>query len=199
MKQRRELRRTTAISLVVTVFLIGLYFSKSIHIQIDFLFLVATAIFLIIFRKSIFLFMALAIIFGLSVGLWRGNITKDAISGYQTNFNKEVTAVGNVVDDPVYDNKGRLGFRIDSITLEGQAIAGQIRVKSYVSSIRRGDKIVAVGKLTEGFANYQASMHYANVAVVEHSSSLVEKARRKFLPLYTMCYLSHMPVLGWDF
>jgi len=180
MKQKYHLRRTTIISAGFGAFLIGLYFSKTMDIHVSFWLIAVAITCVILLRKRTVLLFSMAILAGLLAGFWRGNIASNQVIEYGHLIGQTVNLSGKVQNDPVYDDKGRLDFRVDSIRINSQGMIGQVRIKAHTNGIRRGDSIRVAGKLSEGFGNYQASMYYANVAVTDHSSSLIEKFRRQF-------------------
>jgi len=180
MKQKYRFRRTTIISAGLGAFLVGLYSSKVLEIHVSFWLLVIALIYVISFRKHTILLLIMVILLGLVSGFWRGNIVSNQLNEYGHFIGRTVSLSGKVQNDPVYDDKGRLDFRIDAVRINNKELIGQVRIKAHVNGIRRGDSIQASGRLSDGFGNYRASMYFANVAVAGHSNNLIEKFRRRF-------------------
>lgn len=133
------------------------------------------------FKKKILLAVPVAITVGLLLGVWRGSEELWALKGYQPYLEQKVWLVGDVVEDPTYDDRGMLDFRLQNIELLGEPLPGQVRVKTYsIADIRRGDAVLAQGKLVDGFGNYQAAIYYATAEVTVKNQSLVDTVRREF-------------------
>lgn len=117
---------------------------------------------------------------GLGLGVWRGGEMARAVAGYQQLYGSKVTVVGNVAEDPVYDDQQKV-IMVQGVTVNGQPLPGKMRIKSIgLADPRRGDKIEVTGKLYDGFGNYQASIYYAGVRIIETANSPVDILRREF-------------------
>lgn len=180
MNQKRKFRRTTLISAGLLAFLTGLFASKNIAIQIDFALVLVSLLALLVARKHTFGLLAAALLAGLVFGFWRGGMTKQQLTKYDQLIGQSVTIEGHVVDDPVYDDQGRLDFRLGSLVIDEKAAIGQVRIKAHINGVRRGDQVRASGMLREGFGNYQASMYYGSAAVLGQTGNPVESLRREF-------------------
>lgn len=118
---------------------------------------------------------------GLILGIWRGSLEITQIAGYQKYFDQKVELTGSVVEDPTYDDKGMLDFRLQNVVLNGDGLPGQVRIKTYsFIDARRGDSLATTGKLLDGFGNYQAAIYYAKVEVVAKNENLTDTVRRTF-------------------
>lgn len=135
---------------------------------------------LVLFRQRTIIVLVLAIVCGSVLGLWRGGIAYQSVAQYDVLFGSKAELVGRVLDDPVYDDKGRQDFRVGSVVIDDQAMVGQVRIKAHANGLRRGDMVRVKGKLLDGFGNYQASMYFAEVNIVGRSRSPIETLRRKF-------------------
>lgn len=180
MNQRRRFRRTTLVSAGLLAFLVGLFAAKSVHVDVGLLTALMSLPLLFVFRKRALLLLAVVCLSGLLLGLWRGNLTKQAVAWYGSWIGQSVVIEGRVLDDPVYDDRGRLDFRLGSVEVNETAAIGQIRVKAHVNGVRRGDHVQAAGTLQDGFGNYQASIYYGTAQVVAPTTSYIEKLRREF-------------------
>ncbi len=179
-KQKIRLQRTTLISISLVAFLSGLLIGSKVSglwVMFGLLTIPILAIFL---HKKSLLFILLGVILGFGLGMWRGQTVHKDLSKYQNFYNRSVEVSGRVINDPVYDDQGRLDFRIDGVRVNNSKLPGQIRIKARINDLRRGDSVVASGKLLDGFGNYQASMYFADVAVKARSKSPIETARREF-------------------
>ncbi len=180
MNQKWRFCRTTIISAGLCAFLIGLYAVKVVSLDIGFTAVLIALVYVFLFRNRTFMTMVAAMIFGLSAGYWRGSVVHNNVNAYQQHIGHTVTVTGRVLDDPVYDDKGRRDFRVGSVTVAGQKLPGQMRIKTHTNNIRRGDSVRIAGTLLGGFGNYQASMYFAAVEIVARSSNPIETLRREF-------------------
>jgi competence protein ComEC len=179
-KQSRRFRRTTIISVGLLAFLTGLVLAKTHGLKVESLAVLSVLPFLFISRKRTAGTLAAAVVLALLAGVWRGGSMQVELARYGQFYDQDVTVKGRVLDDPVYDDQGRLDFRIGSITVDEQSMPGQVRIKARVNGVRRGDSVRAHGTMRDGFGNYQAALYYANIDVVSRTDSPLEKLRREF-------------------
>jgi competence protein ComEC len=140
----------------------------------------ASVLLLAVFRKRTLTMLVAAMAVGLLVGVWRGGAVQQRLAVYHTFYDRQVVLRGQVVDDPVYDDHGRLDFRVGAVLLNGRPMVGQVRIKALVNGVRRGDAIRVGGKLSDGFGPYQASLYYPKVESVVPSRNPLESLRRQF-------------------
>lgn len=180
MNQKRRFRRTTIISVGLVWFLVGLFLAKYAYSEFSLIVFVVSIFWLAIFRKRTYITLVLAIVCGLAFGMWRGGIVHKKLLQYKDKFGTTVEVTGKVVDDPVYDKKGLQDFRIGAALINAKSMVGQVRIKAHINGVRRGDKVRVKGRLRDGFGNYQASMYFAKVEIIEPSHSFIETIRREF-------------------
>lgn len=180
MKQRRRFRRTTIISAGLLAFLLGLVSANRFDWQFGMVEFLLLAPILVFTKKRTVLAVAAVFAVGFAAGLCRGSAAITELAKYDQYYQKSVQFSGIVMDDPVYDDQGRMDFRVGSVKPGADNLPGQIRVKAHVNGLRRGDSVGVSGKLMDGFGNYQGAMYYADVEILAHSNSPVEKIRREF-------------------
>lgn len=178
----RKVRRTTLIAVGCACFLLGLglvQFGASLH---GWPWLAAALCLLVLcFKKKALIALPAVVAIGLILGLWRGTAMHDSLHAYEPFFNQKITLVGTVVEDPTYDDKGQLDFRLQSVTVDGQYLPGQVRVKTFsFIDAKRGDGVRASGKLQDGFGNYQAALYYATTETVVVNQNAIDTLRRQF-------------------
>lgn len=118
---------------------------------------------------------------GLLLGAQRGGSALQGLDEVNSFHFRQVIVSGQVNDDPVYDDKRRLDFRLTNLEYDGRQIAGEIRVRAQGGSgLTRGDMVRVSGKAFPGFASYQATIPYAEVQLLGKSSQPLEKLRRYF-------------------
>lgn len=180
MNQKVSLRRTTVISVSLVAFLVGLFSVKYVNFGLPVVLAVGLLGAFFVLRRNSVVMLILACLSGLTLGMWRGQHMLVQVLQYNKYIGSKVVMTGRVQDDPVYDSKGRQDFRISSVKLDGQSMAGQVRIKTHTNGLRRGDLVQVYGRLTDGFGNYQASMYFAEASLVRHPKNPIESLRRKF-------------------
>ncbi len=132
-------------------------------------------------HKKLVIAAPVAITIGLVLGLWRGGEELMALSDYKTYMQQKVVLAGEVIEDPVYDDKGALDFRLQNVEVSGDKLPGQVRIKTFsFADIRRGDSVTASGKLVDGFGPYQAAIYFASAEVTHKNQNIIEILRRDF-------------------
>lgn len=130
--------------------------------------------------RAAWISVTVVILAGIFAGGWRGGHMAQDVARYAQFYGSKVTVVGNVAEDPVYDDEQKV-IMLQNIVVNGTALPGKMRIKSIgISDPRRGDKIEVTGKLFDGFGNYQASMYYAGVRIIETANSPLDVLRREF-------------------
>jgi competence protein ComEC len=168
------------ISFGLTAFLLGLVLARWQQWHIDILWVLAALSSLAVLHKRNTFTLIVVLAVGLIAGVWRGAVVYDQIAGYKNYYNQKVSVSGAVLDDPVYDDEGRLDFRVGNVSINGEGLPGQVRVRANVNDLRRGDEVNASAKLLDGFGNYQAAMSFAEVEIIGRSDSPIESIRREF-------------------
>lgn len=129
-----------------------------------------------------------ALVAGLSIGLWRGMVARSDLSVYQHYLGQEVRIIGVIADDPDIDSSNVVKLRIDNVEILLQSeyerlqdepgmtdyfesISGQLWMSSITSfhDIKRGDKVEASGKLNSGFGSFAATVSYGKLIHLERS------------------------------
>lgn len=106
----------------------------------------------------------LAVIAGLSIGLYRGSSVYSAQSGYEKFFGQSVVVSGVVAEDTSFSAEGRQRIKLKHIKINNESLAGQVWVSTPdVNEIKRSDQITAQGLLGEGFGNFPASIFRAEI------------------------------------
>lgn len=122
------------------------------------------------------------VLFGLSLGWWRGSVYMTKLADYQNLFGQKITFSAIANEDAAYGKHSQLTFIANHITLEnGKRLAGKISLSGFgVSAIYKGDEVVARGKMFPTLGSSQAKVSYASLEVVAHRASLVDNIRRHF-------------------
>ncbi len=136
---------------------------------------------LLVVRYRNWLVLTGCLLFGVIIGVWRGQQVLMPIRQSNDLLGQSVTIQGQVIDDPVYVSGGQTEAYLQRVRLVGgPVLPGKVRVRGYTLSLQRGDSIMATGKLKAGFGGYVASMYYAQIEVMSHDQSWMGYVRRRF-------------------
>lgn len=137
---------------------------------------------LLALRKKTVWALALVVLFGLSLGWWRGSVYQQKLTELQTYYGKQVTLVAKASQDANYGKHQQLQFDVKNPQVfGGQKLTGTIGVSGFgAADIYVGDTIKINGKLFPGQGEHKAWMSYAQLHVLKRGGSLVDKIRRRF-------------------
>jgi competence protein ComEC len=125
------------------------------------------------------------IMFGLSLGWWRGSLYMTKLADYQLLSGQHITIIGRAANDAVYDKHKQLSFDIINPHLEqdGRQLTGKIGVSGFgANAVFAGDELRIAAKLNPSRGgSYQAYMSFAQMELVAHHPTLVTVVRSKFV------------------
>jgi len=125
----------------------------------------------------------LAIIFGLTIGGWRGSAYMQKLSVYQAWQYQKVNLIVTANEDGVYGSHKQLAFNASRVILSGgRRLPGRIQVSGFgENAVFQGDEIAVTGKLYPGYGAYQGRVSFAKIQLIRHHVSAVSSLRRKFV------------------
>lgn len=104
------------------------------------------------------------IVAGGLIGLWRGSVSRQALTPYENIIGHTAEVKGKVSEDPDTGKNGELVLRLSDVVIEGHNLPGMIWASAQSRpEIKRSDLVTIKGKLSEGFGNFPASMYRAKV------------------------------------
>lgn len=104
------------------------------------------------------------VIAGGLLGLWRGSVLSNELQPYELFRGQQVQVSGVVRDDVERDRHGAMLLRVGDTTLDTHQLPGLFRVTlNSDADIKRGDRILVNGKLSEGFGGFAATMYRAEL------------------------------------
>ena len=177
-----RVRRTTLIALLALSFLVGLGLAQLGGTLLGWTWPVLASLLLFLaYKKKLIIALLVVVVAGLILGIWRGSEQLAELKGYQPFLQQKVIVRGEVVEDPTYDDKGMLDFRLQKVAVGDSPLPGQVRVKTFsFVDVRRGDLLQAEGKLVDGFGNYQAAIYYAVAEVITKNQNIIDNLRHGF-------------------
>lgn len=181
----RVYRRTTRFILCSVAVLVGLAWARLAG-DISGWWPVVLGLFaLLSFRQARIISVYAVVVFGFSLGWWRGGQYMAEIRFLDSISKQQVTLSGRVLNDGMYDDRGALSFDLGYLqleTLEGtRSVVGKVGVSGYGEKmIYRGDQVRVTGKFYPGKGSYVAWLSYAQLEVTARSQSVVFAAARHF-------------------
>lgn len=175
------MRRTTAISLICGTLLTGLILGRfGAEAPIEAVVIAGFVAVLLAIRRGRCFILALAV-FALVFGVWRvGEYARDQ-SALTSLTGQKVILAGQVNDDPGYDPRGFMTFRVGHLETEsGQSLPGEIKVRLYQTNLHRGYQIRLEGKLKPPYYSGPPELSYPKITVLSTGQSELEQFRQRF-------------------
>lgn len=126
-----------------------------------------------------------AAVFGIGLGILRGQAYTERLKPYQTLYGKEVSIKVQADSDAVYADGGQLEFdasRVEVLEPTYLKLPGKIQARGRgVPIVYRGDIIELKGQLYPAGGSRQGRVSFAEMRVVGRSGSWIEKIRRSFV------------------
>ena len=127
----------------------------------------------------------LVLLFGLSLGMWRGTMFLQALQPYQDFAAQKVTLRATVTMDAVYGQNSQLSFEVSHVHFtspEDVTVPGTVKVSGFGElAVYRGDSLEITGKLYPTRGGKQASIGYAQFTRVASHQTVIDTLRRKFV------------------
>jgi competence protein ComEC len=110
-----------------------------------------------------------ALLGGLLIGAWRGEIEQSALTSYSPLMGDALALEGTVSEDSDTDKNGYVTLRLKNISIDDKTYSGKVWVSLNVkeSSVQRSDIVTIRGNITEGFGTFPASMYRAEVEKIK--------------------------------
>ena len=114
---------------------------------------------------------ALMLIAGIVIGLWRGSVSQAELAPYAHIIGHVATISGTVSEDADVGKTGELVVRLKDIHINNHAIAGSVWASTTMkrTDVKRSDIVTIQGKVAEGFGSFAASMYRAKLIKVERA------------------------------
>lgn len=177
-------RRTTILTVGCVALLFGLGCSRWIAGFELFIVIIFGLFCSLLLRRKDWLSVVGIIIFATSLGLYRGHAFLDKTQIYQ-EFNGQKVTVDVVAEtDASYDEHRQLSFDAKQTRLiqpQQRKLVGSIRISGFgVNSVLRGNKVRAAGKMYVTRGSKQASISFAELTVLNATTSKLDNFRREF-------------------
>lgn len=185
MKQWRAWRfkQTTLVLWGCIAFLVGVGVARS-GVAIDSGWaLLAFGLLLPVLRKKHIWTLVLVLMFGLSLGWWRGSGHMQHLAAYNEYFDQKITLRATASEDATYNKYQQLTFDVHNAVVvdTGEKLVGKISLSGFgESAIYAGDTVQVTGKLKPSLGSYQARMSYGSMEVAGRGDGLIPQLRRQF-------------------
>jgi len=184
MSEGRKYARTTRLIIMCVGVLLGLIWSRKSPL-LPWQYVLAAFIFSVVcFKRARIISVYTLILFGFSLGWWRGGIAMENVRYVQSINKDKITISAKVLSDATYDNKKQLSFDIGNVVAlseDNAKINGKIGISGFGESmVYRGDEVLVSGKFSTGRGSYTGYMSFAEVNITAKSHSAVYKLSRSF-------------------
>ena len=181
---RFQFLRTVLVSMACVAFGLGVVLARERPLHtVLWLWAVLPPALLFFRRRTLPALLLLLLLFG-GLGWWRGSGVMRQMAVYQEFSKRKVVVVGTATIDGVYGKNSQLTFSLDHARMVQPArvpLPGALNVGGFgVPAVFRGDQVQVSGELYPTRGNAQASVNYAQLAVLHHDSSWLNSFRRKF-------------------
>jgi competence protein ComEC len=175
-------RRTTVQLVLLVAFLLGIGLARTGYGMV---WLWPAALGLLagfgIYRKTL-IGVVLVVLFGLSLGWWRGSIFMEKLAAYRPYYDQKLTVQVEALQDAVYGAHSQITFDASNVRLQdGTRLAGKVSVSGFgANAVFQGDILEVSGKLRTGYGSKQGTLGFAKINVLSHHNSLIAEIRRRF-------------------
>lgn len=184
MERRTSYRRTTRYILCGVAVLAGLAWARHAAGIRGGWVVLSGVLTLLTFRNARVFSLYVLILFGFTLGWWRGGQFMSEVRYLSSLSRQEVSLVGTALQDSTYNDRGAVAFDLSSLRLESpesRELVGKVGVSGYgVDMIYRGDRVRVTGKFNPGRGSYAAWLNYSEIEVVARSQSAVYEVTREF-------------------
>ena len=175
-------RRTTLITIGCVAALAGLGLSRKISLNFQDWWLIFLPLLALLKPKNK-TSLVLAILLGLGLGLWRGNLYMQKLADLKSYAGKTVTLNATATTDAIYSANYQMEFNASNASLAGNnhPLAGSFKISGFgTNMVYRGDRLRVTGKLYPTRGANQARISYAQVGVTGQDTSIINRLTRKF-------------------
>ena len=123
------------------------------------------------------------VLFGVSLGWWRGSFYQVKLMDFARYYDQKVTITAVAKQDAAYNKYKQLAFDADHVVVQGtgQKLTGKISISGFgENAVFAGDRMRTTGKLESSLGSYQGRMGFAQLEVTAHHNTVVNELRRRF-------------------
>lgn len=181
---KRRYRQTTRLTLSFGAILLGLGWARVVPALPGAYVWAVGLLALVSFKKARIASLYGVLIFGFTLGWWRGGLYMGHVRELAGLNKEKVVVVGTALSDSVYDDKAQVSFDMGNLVLQEpyeKPIVGKIGVAGYGESmIYRGDRVQVRGKFYPARGSRVAYLSYSQMDTVGKSHSIIYSITRRF-------------------
>lgn len=166
---KRKVHSSWNIALGSGAFVVGV--ACAVFLQVSFAWALAGAlltIWMVVISRVYVL--PVIVLTGCLTGIGYGSAHLGERSVYAQLIGRTITLEGRVREDPSKSSTGSTSLQLDMVSVDGVALPGAVFVSvRSVRDVKRGDRVRAVGKAKEGFANFPVMLSVQALASVTRS------------------------------
>lgn len=179
-----KLKRTDIVLTICSSFLIGLLLAR-LHLHVPLWLAILLGMSLLIPTKQKVIRVVVAILFGVSLGVWRGAAFLQALQPYQDFAQQKVTMRATSTIDAVYGKNSQLNFEVSHVEFTEPRVVtvpGTVKISGFGElAVYKGDVLEVTGKLYPTRGGKQASIGYAQFKRIASHQTVIDQLRRKFV------------------
>lgn len=123
--------------------------------------LIALALLLVAVVNRALVFIVVAVLAGMMIGLWRAEGLLGNLRRYNHYYQQVATVSGKITEDVVVAGRSKQ-LKVAQISINGENIGGTVWASTVSDAdIKRGDIVSLRGRLDEGFGSFRAVMNEA--------------------------------------
>ncbi len=178
-------RRGTVVVALCVAFMAGVGWASMAHLPFaPRLLWLCVPVVVVAWRRQTWAGLGVLVLFGVAIGLWRGELFAQRLHIYDRLWNRNVVIVGWATQDGVYGSRYQLMFEMNHariIAPKPVLLAGALQISGFgASSVRRGDRVEVRGTLKPALGNDQAEIGFGQLTVQPGRASWIDHARRTF-------------------
>ena len=126
-----------------------------------------------------------AVLLGLTLGVWRGGVYLQQLQPYQDLATQKVTVQATATMDAVYGQRSQLSFEVSHIRIVNPAVGavpGVMKISGFGElAVYRDDVLLITGNLYPTRGGKQATMSYAQITRIGSHQTFIDELRRRFV------------------
>lgn len=178
-----RIRRSTMVLAFAASILAGLLLAR-FWAPLPFWLVLLSAGAVIASRKHRNVQLAMLVLCGIVLGVWRGAAYLQALQPYYELAGQKVTIQATATQDAVYGKNTQLAFEVSHITFTSPSAAvvpGIMKISGFGElAVYRGDVLSITGKLYPTRGGKQATISYAQIKRIGGHQTFIDELRRRF-------------------
>ncbi|HSH55206.1 MAG TPA: ComEC/Rec2 family competence protein, partial [Candidatus Limnocylindrales bacterium] len=176
-------RRPTLLAVFCASVLVGIGLARIVSFEVVFV-VAAGVLACACLRRQGWTALLALMLFGVFLGGFQGSRYMERLGEYRRVEGQKVTIIATAASDSSYGRRSQVTLDVTGaqvVSHNNLRLVGTIGVSGFGENvIFRGDTVQVSGKLRPGSGSHQAWMSFAQITMVERTTSPIEKVRREF-------------------